>query len=549
MNASLNTRKCDILVIGGGAGALAAVEASQDSNLKVILISKGPIGQSGLTPTANGGTHTPPTPEKAFENAVKSGLYLSDQNVAWTLFAEVQPWLTRMEELEIPLVRITPSGSSCVPTTDTLRKCREIVLRRPNVELLEDVLVTKLLKSGGKVAGVTAMDLAKGEFFTIQAKAVVMATGGFTGELYPHSSNNPFGVITDASGTGHIMAYRAGADLVDMEMIQFVPLPASPRNLHLRYFPEFWVGPFINAKGEVIIENSNTLPGGNYGYKATQIMCKELEKGNGPIYIDRRGIQPPPGRGGTMPPYWINRRKLIKSLGIDPLDNKIELLIGSHFGMGGIRVNEKTATSVPGLFASGEIMGCVHGALRIGGYSMTQVVVYGFIAGQQAAIYAKDQSQPGTMPEDQVESESNRLFAYLQPKKDAVSLRDIKKRLQELMQKYVFIYRDDAGLKTALNQIKKMKAEAVRIAVPEFKTFNLTWQRAIEFSYLVDVAELVVESALYRTETRGSHARLDYPEQDDARWLKHTLVKLENNKLQLGTAPVVIDRLKPEVKA
>ena len=88
---SLNTKKCDVLVIGGGAGAFAAVEASQDSDIKVILVSKGPVSQSGLTPTANGGTHTPPTPEKAFENIVKSGLYLSDQNVAWTLFADVQP--------------------------------------------------------------------------------------------------------------------------------------------------------------------------------------------------------------------------------------------------------------------------------------------------------------------------------------------------------------------------------------------------------------------------------------------------------------------------
>jgi succinate dehydrogenase/fumarate reductase flavoprotein subunit len=547
-NASLNTKKCDVLVIGGGAGAFAAVEASQDPDLKVILVSKGPVSQSGLTPTANGGTHTPPTPEKAFENIVKSGLYLSDQNVAWTLFAEVQPWLKRMEQLEIPLVRMGPAGS-CLPTTDSLRKCREICLRQPNVELLEDVLVTKLLKSGDRIVGAAALDLDTGEFFTFQAKAVVMATGGFTGELYPHSSNNPFGVLTDASGTGHIMAYRAGADLVDMEMIQFVPLPANPRALHLRYFPEFWVGPYTNAKGEVIIENSTTLPGGNYGYETTRIMFTELEKGNGPIYIDRRGIEPPADRRGAMPPYWINRRNLIKSQGIDPLDNKIELLIGSHFGMGGIRVNEKTATSLPGLFASGEIMGCLHGAMRVGGYSMTQVVAYGFIAGQQAAIYAKGQSQSEALPADQVDLERDRLFAYLQPKKDSVSLGEIKNQLQELMQKYVFIFRDEAGLKIALNQIEEMKGAAVRIAVPDFKTFNLTWQRTIEFSYLLDAAELVAESALYRTETRGSHIRRDYPERDDVRWLKHTLVKLEDNRLQMGIAPVIMNRLRPEVKA
>jgi succinate dehydrogenase/fumarate reductase flavoprotein subunit len=545
-DSSIRSKKCDVLIIGGGCGAFAALEASQDTELKVILASKGPVSQSGLTPTANGGTHTPETPDKSFQVMVRAGLFLNDQNVAWKLVADVQPWLKRMDQLEIPLVRMGPNGS-CLPTTDSLRKCREIALTRPNVELLEDVLITRLLKSGGKIVGATALDLANGEFFVIQAKAIVIATGGFTGELYPHTSNNPFGLLTDASGTGHIMAYRAGAELVDMEMIQFVPLPGNPRSLHLRYFPEFWVGPYTNVRGEVVIENSNLLPGGNYGYQTTQELWKEMEKGNGPIYIDRRGLEPQAGgRGGAMPPYWTSRRKLIKSLGIDPVDNKIEIVIGSHFGMGGIRVNEKTQTSLPGLFATGEAMGCLHGAMRLGGYSMTQVVVFGFETGKQAADYAR--SQPGVepVPVDQATSEKEFIFSYLLPKTKPMLLGIVKAKLQKIMQEDAFIFRDESGLQRARQQIKLIKEEASQIAVPDFKRFNLTWQRAIELSYLIAVAEIVVESALYRQESRGSHYRKDFPNRDDAKWLKHTLIKLENGQSKMATAPVIMDRLKPE---
>ncbi len=224
---------------GGGAGALAALEASKHQHLKIILASKGPIGLSGLTPTANGGTAFHSSPEGTFQDMVTGGSFLNDQRLVWFMANEAEKALERLKEFGISFSRIREI-SVCVPPIELLRKLRNEIIQSPNIELLEDVLVTRLLESDGGLTGATALDLGTGEFFVIQSKAIVIATGGFAGELYPSTSNNPFGVTTNSSGSGHAMAYLAGAELIDMEMIQFVPLPGNPRALYIRYFPDFW---------------------------------------------------------------------------------------------------------------------------------------------------------------------------------------------------------------------------------------------------------------------------------------------------------------------
>ena len=186
-----------------------------------------------------------------FQNMIKGGSYLNDQNIAWFMVNSIKDCLKKLEKLKIPYTQAGPKTVS-LPCASSLRKLRELLLKRPNIELLEDVLVTRLLVFEGKVCGATALDIATGDFLVLKAKAVVIATGGLVGELYPHSSNNPFGIPTDAAGTGHVMALQAGAELVDLEMIQFVPIPGNPRSLHLRYYPEFWVGPYLNRDREVV---------------------------------------------------------------------------------------------------------------------------------------------------------------------------------------------------------------------------------------------------------------------------------------------------------
>jgi succinate dehydrogenase/fumarate reductase flavoprotein subunit len=536
-------KECDILIIGGGgSGALASLEASKHENLKIILASKGPIGQSGLTPTGNGGTKAVGSADELFQDMITGGRFLSDQDIVWFMVNEIQNSLERLKQFGIPITP-TRGKSVCVPSTETLKKLRKMITKTDNIELLEDVLITRLLKSNGTVSGATALDLTTGEFFVIKATTVVIATGGYTGELYPHTSNNPFGISSDSSGTGQVMAYFAGAELIDMEMIQFIPLPANPRCLYLRYFPDFWAGPYENRFGEVIESNISTYQGESYSYLFVQKLFRELEKGSGPIYIDQRNLKSPDPT--LMIKAWEQRRKLIKSLGIDPHQMKIEIILGSHFGMGGIKVNKKTETTIPSLYAAGEGVGGVQGGMRISGYSFTQMIVFGFEAGRQAAIYALEGRRPRGFSTFDIDQERESILRFLKPKQEPLSVIELKKRLQQVMQDHVFIIRDQSGLLEAMDKMRAIRADISRIQVPNFKRFNLEWVRAIEFSLMIELAELIVKSALAREESRGFHHRRDFPEEDNEKWLKHTLVKWEKGHPKVGSTPVVLDRLKP----
>jgi succinate dehydrogenase/fumarate reductase flavoprotein subunit len=535
---------CDVLIIGGGgSGALAGLEASGGGKLKVIIASRGPISQSGLTPTGNGGTAASNSTEHLFKNMVTAGNYLNDQNVISLMFSETQDAIEKLKKIGVTVTPLGPHGI-CVPGVETLSLARRELRKRSNVVLLEDVLITRLIREDEKITGAIALDLTTAELFEIDATAVIVATGGIAGELYPRTSNNPFGVATDASGTGHVMAYLAGADLIDMEMMAFVPLPTDPRCINLRYFPEFWRGPYLNRHGDVIESDIEGYLGASYSYLFLQKLAREFEKGNGPIYIDQRAIERPDHASGIH--AWDRRRRYIKSLGIDPNENKIELAIGSHFCMGGIYVNEKTETTIPGLFAAGEIMGGVHGGLRLPGYSFTQMIVFGFVAGRQAADYAGGGRKAKGSLSRGIGRDKERIFGFLKPKRDPVSLGVLKTRLQQEMERDVFIYRDKRGLERAVEEILKIKEEITRIQVHPFKRFNLEWIRAIEFSMMIEGAEIIARSALYREESRGFHYRRDFENRNDKRWLKHTVARLQEDSLILDTAPVVLDRMKPE---
>jgi len=540
---NLTIKECDVLVIGGGgSGALASLEASEHRELRIIVASKAPIGQSGLTPTANGGTKAIGAPDELFKDMITGGSFLNDQDIVWFMVNEIQNALEKLKRFGIPVAPLR-GKSVCVPSTEALKRLRAHILQRPNIELLEDVLITRIFRSSGNEWTATALDLATGEFFIIKPTAVVIATGGLTGELYSHSSNNPFGVTTDASGTGHVMAYLAGAELIDMEMIQFVPLPANPRCLHLRYFPDFWAGPYQNRIGETIESNVSSYPGESYSYLFVQKFYRELEKGNGPIYIDQRNLGQP--EQAPVIQSWEQRIKLIKSLGIDPRENRIELLLGSHFGMGGIRVNPNTETTLPGLYAAGEVMGGVHGGMRLSGYSLTQMIVFGFEAGKQSAHYALRQRKFDGLPHESIEEERENVFRFLKAKSRPVSVIELKSRLQKVMGDLVFVLRDEKGLTNALKEIGAIKSQVSNIGVPTSKRFNLEWIRAIEFSLMVEAAEIITTSALARKESRGFHYRRDFPNEDNQKWLRHTVAKLEKDCLKIDLAPVVLERLNP----
>jgi succinate dehydrogenase/fumarate reductase flavoprotein subunit len=536
-------RECDVLVVGGGgAGALAALEAATDKNLKILVIARGPLGQSGLTPTGNGGTAM--GGDQFFNDMVTGGRFLNEQNLVKYMADEMSSCVENLKRLGVPVTQLRPSRI-CVPGPDSVRVLRKRILEAGNVELLEDMLVTGLLKSGGRMSGAVALDLKTGEFFAIRTSAIVLATGGMTGELYPRTSNNPFGVSTDASGAGHMMAFHAGAEIIDPEMINFVPIPVGPLNMNIRYFPDFWAGPYQNNKGEIVESDvEKRYIGGSYSWQVVRSLFKEMREGRGPVFVDHRGLNKP--IPGSTIKTWENRRRLIKMMGIDPRENKVELMIGSHFCTGGIRVNEKTESTVPGLFAAGEIMGGVHGSLRIPGFSFTQWIVFGFEAGRRAAEWVRQAGDRGEIKEEQIAAEKKKVFRFFQSGETRIPVSNLKSKLQKVMETYVFVERNNAGLRQALSEIDMIKEETVALRVPDFKRFNLEWMRTIEFQFLIEAAELVVEGALMREESRGFHYRTDFPTEDNSKWLCHTMFKIDQGCIKKSTVPVDLGYQRPE---
>jgi succinate dehydrogenase/fumarate reductase flavoprotein subunit len=536
-------KSCDLLVVGGGGGGLlAALEASKNEALEILLVAKGPIGMSGLTPTANGGTAGAGPEEYLFNLMITTGRFLNDQELAWHMTHEIKNALEKLKALDVPVVPIR-GRSVCVASGPFLQKLKRQLVRRRNITLMEDVLVTSLLSAEGTVSGATALRLETGEFFVIEAKAIVVATGGSAGELYPHTSNNPFGITTDASGTGHVMAYRAGAELFDMEMVQFVPLPANPRARYIRYFPEFWLGPYLNRFGDIVEGEVSHYAAASYAAELAQKLFFEMEKGNGPIYIDQRSSTAIDAE--LLIKSWEQRRQLIKSIGIDPRKNRIEIILGSHFIMGGVRVNRKTETTMPGLYATGEIMGSVHGACRLSGYSFSQMIVYGFEAGKEAGAFSISTGKTHPVQKDEVEREKEQIFRFMERKREALPVGTLKGRLKQVMERHAFVVRNRAGLTEALREIETIKADIPRIQVPAFKRFNLEWARAIEFPFIVDAAGIILRSALYREESRGCHYRADFRSEDNERWLCHTVARIGEKGPVISSIPVALTRMSP----
>jgi len=544
----------DVLIIGaGGAGALAAIEASADPGLRVALLSRGPVSQSGLTPTANGGTaRTVPDAidgaQKFFEEMVRSGGYLNDQNLAWFLAENIAPSLEKVRQLGVEQVSYKPDRC-CVPGVQSLKKFRTLLAARPNVRLFEDVLVTRLLKDGDRVSGALALDLRTGEGMSFRARVIVLATGGCVGEMYRLTSDNPFGISSNAAGVGHMMAFQAGARLVDMEQIQFVPIPCDPEAArNLRFFPDFFASPYYDRHGNIIEANPTRFVGNTYSYEFARLVYETEKRGDGPVHIDQARSQNPNVPPGKVP-TWAARRSRFDMLEISPLKNVIHIAIGSHFNMGGLHADEHGQTTVPGLLAAGEAAGALHGGLRVSGFSFSQMITFGLEAGREAARLARSTPAPARHDPSVEAEEQKRLGALLEAKANALTVHQVRSQLHDVMQEHAFLVRTEQGLLQARAAIRKLReALATRVQVKGGKRFNLDWARAIELGYTLEASEVVVESARTRRESRGFHGREDYPQKVDA-LPRHTVANRGEGEIEVAMFPVNMCRCTPEVTA
>ena len=569
MVEEFRTVQADVLVVGaGGAGAWAALEADRN-NVSVVVAEKGLIGKAGCTTTtgnrAFGHGEIPMSQEyidkqykrssnsKAisdrFKRIIQCGCYLNDQDLVWIwvneapgLHREMRHWATRAQD----------------SFTDALNNEIE---RHPGIHVMEYAIVTKLLTQGGKMVGATGLDIVSGEFILFKAKSIVLACGGY-GELYNPAECTPLDIRTGVTGDGVALAYNVGCELVNVEMAQQEIISSDPKwSSYTRHdYTSFQDGvrvgmhvilsdgPFYDKDGKVVISREEFLampegcapPPGGHNPNLTKRVAEEMRKG--PVYINLTEVvdlsKYVPSITGQMlheMDYW------------DPeIFSKLRVALGCLIGQGGPKINEKCETNVAGLYGAGEGCGSgnLYGAYRPGG-SFDLIFVFGKIAGKYVAEYAKTAKQ-GDIDLKEVEQERSRVNGFLEPKRNSISPIDVKKKIFKITGEYLSVLKNEKGLKEAIKEIEDLrKNDLPRIQAVDIRRFNLEWMEAIEVPFMLDVAEMIAWSSLFREESRGVHNREDYPKMDNENWLCHTLLVKKNGEMKLSKTPVKMTRFKP----
>lgn len=528
--------QCDVLVIGsGGAGCRAAIEARK-KNLDVIIVSKGLSFKSGCTTLAEGGYNAAfayvdeeDSYEAHFKDTLKGGAYLNDTKLVRILVEEAPERLMELESYgalfdrqESGKLNQRPFGGQTYRRTcfqgdrtghEMMTALKEEVLRQ-GINTVEEVLITSLImeESEGSVSGACGISLKNTDFLIFQAKSTVLASGG-GGWIYPVTSN-----AMQKTGDGFTLAYQLGADLLDMEQVQFHPTgmlyPESRRGVLITEAVRGEGGRLFNAKGERFMKKYD--PRGELATRdvVARAIYREITEGRGTekggVYLDVTHLAPEliEEKLETMLMQFLD-------VGIDIREEPMEVAPTAHHFMGGALINEYGETTIKNLFAAGEVTGGVHGANRLGGNALADTQVFGKRAGEAAGLNALKTEFKFDM--GQANTERERIHSFF--KEGDYYPFEIKKELQEIMWKNVAIIRNKHGLETAVNRIKELKEMVSNLRVPIVETYNKDLQDALEVEKMLEVALLVAESALIREESRGAHYREDYPETKDE-WKK-----------------------------
>jgi fumarate reductase (CoM/CoB) subunit A len=555
---------CDVLVVGaGGAGCRAAIEASKH-NLDVIMISKELLGKAH-TAMAEGGYNVSlgnvdpdDNVETHFKDTIVGGNYINNQELAEILVSEAAERVYDLEDMGAVFDR-TPEGKIAQrpfgkqswrrTAYASDRTGSEIMvtltegIRKESIRVFDEVFATKLVVQDGRIAGVCAVDLKYGDYLVFRAKSVVMATGG-AGRIFKVTSNAQLDV-----GDGYGMAYEAGCDLIDMEMIQFHPTgmvkPESARGRLVTEAVRGEGGILLNSKGERFMNKyyPAVMELAGRDQVARSIMTEVLEGRGSPDGGAYLSI-------AHLPRQIIEFRlesmiEQFEDAGVDIRDEPMEVSPTAHHFMGGIRIDTNAQSSIPGVYASGECTGGVHGGNRLGGNALADTQVFGAISGKNAAEFAKKHER-SPIDRDVVQNEFHRIEAMLH-RKDGVSPSDARKELTELMWEKVQIFRKEEDMAFAVKELRRIEKEVVpkiKVDVP-LKRFNPGWHQALEFGHMVTTARMVAEAALMRKGSRGAHYRVDADPNDKG--LYNIVIRNgKDGEMELQKEDLVVTKITPQ---
>lgn len=529
-------REHDVLIVGaGGAGLRAAVSAAE-RGLSVGIVTKSLLGKAhtvmaeGGMAAALGNVDPDDSWQQHFIDTMRSGKFINNWRMA-EIHAKESP--DRVYELEQwgALFNRTPEGKiSQRPFgghtyrrlahvgdrtgLELIRTMQEKVLAT-DAKVYMETTITKLFKKDGRVVGALAYTRESGKFVLFRTKAVVMATGGW-GRIFKVTSNS-----WEGTGDGVVLAYDAGAELVDMEMMQFHPTgmvwPPGVRGLLVTEGVRGEGGLLRNSKGERYMEKYDPE---KMELSTRDVVARanytEVQEGRGSehggVYLDITHL----GYEGIMKKLPTMHEQFLKLADIDISKEPMEVFPTVHYTMGGIKVDPETcATNVPGLFAAGECAGGLHGANRLGGNSLSDLLVFGRRAGDGASEYVAESTHSAEIAENDVLTEMARVLEPLEKEEGDESPYLMQQELQEAMMEHANLMRTGDSLEEGLGKVLALKDRLPGVKVGGTRLFNPGWHTAQDIRYLIQISEIILRTAMLRTERRGAQWRLDYDGPDD----------------------------------
>ena len=557
MTPPYETHEHDVLIIGaGGAGLRAAIEALAQG-ARVGLVCKSLLGKAhtvmaeGGIAAAFGNVDKSDDWRTHFRDTMRGGKFLNNWRMA-QLHAEEAPERVRELEQWGALFDRTADGQILqrafgghtfkrlchVGDRTGLELIRTLQDRgvQQGIDVFMECTITRLIKDGDRVSGAFGYWREQGRFVTFKAKSIVMATGGI-GKAWKITSNS-----WEYTADGMALAYEVGAELLDMEFVQFHPTgmvwPPGVQGILVTEAVRGEGGKLTNNRGERFMEkyDSKRMELSTRDVVARAIYT-EVKEGRGSVhggaYLDI-SHQPADYVRKKLPSMYHQFKELAD---VDITTGPMEVGPTCHYMMGGIRVDAETGQStVPGLFAAGEAAAGLHGANRLGGNSLSDLLVFGKRAGKAAADYAKS-VQTGALDSAQLQDAEREMLAPFERSQGEFPY-EIHRDLQDFMQSLVGIFRTEGDLQKALGELEKLKPRLDRMRADGSRMFNPGWHLTRDLRSMVLIAEAVTRSALARRESRGAHSRIDYPNFDEAWGTQNNIIANQNGQMTLQQRPV-----------
>ncbi|HUF31363.1 MAG TPA: fumarate reductase (quinol) flavoprotein subunit [Gemmatimonadaceae bacterium] len=568
----------DVLLVGGGGAGLRAAIAIAETNpkLSVAVVSK-VYPMRSHTVSAEGGAAGVLSPDDSLDehayDTISGSDWLADQDAVEAFVREAPRELLRLEHWGCPWSR-EPDGRVAVRAFGGMKKQRtwfaadktgfhmlhtlfQTSLKYTSVARYDEWFVTRLLVDDGQVHGVVAIELMSGKVEMITAGAVILCTGG-CGRVFPFTTN-----ASIKTGDGMALAYRAGAPLKDMEFVQYHPTGLPFTGILITEAARAEGGYLLNKDGYRYLQDYNlgkpepkpVLRSMELGPRdrLSQAFVKEVERGRTTdtpyghvVHLDLRHL----GEKVINARLPFVRELCLKYQNIDPVHELVPVRPVVHYMMGGVHTDIHGATAIAGLYAAGEVA-CVsiNGANRLGSNSLPELLVFGARAGRAAAEYVSGRKAAPTTAILAQARDEERVLAndLLHRTRGRERLATIREQMQQTMEASAGIYRTGDSLGRAVEKLQELRDRFEHVGLDDqSRTFNTERVAAIELSFMLDVADAIIRSALRRTESRGAHQRTDFPQRDDERFLAHSLIYQQpDGSSRVEYAPVTITRWPP----